>query len=99
MKVKKPFYLGVGLLLVAVIFVAGWFYLARKSPPPGFSAPAPDAPEAPLAGSGRTPGAKAPMPEYRWPTDFKLPLESKIDVPTVPEGLSNPSPPVEKKEK
>ncbi|MGA2618625.1 MAG: hypothetical protein ABSF26_13510 [Thermoguttaceae bacterium] len=100
MKVKKSLCLGVGLLLVAVVIVVGWFLLASSSPPAGFSPPAPDAPEAPRARAGNAPGAKAsPMPEYHWPADFTLPLEIKVDAPPAPDELSNPSRPADKKEK
>jgi hypothetical protein len=94
MTTKKRLWIGVSAVLVLVLIGGGvgasYYWLSHyRCPAPGPLAP--DADEAPLAQSGAG-GAPASLPKCKWPDNFKLDMNIRLDAPEVPENIKGPLP-------
>jgi hypothetical protein len=94
MATKKRFWIGASAVFVLVLIGGGvgisYYWLNHHH----VTAPgplAPDADEAPLAGSGAG-GLPANLPKCKWPDNFKLDMNIKLDAPEVPEKIKGPLP-------
>jgi hypothetical protein len=98
MATKKRFWIGVSAVFVLVLIgaalgisyrwgggVFGYHRYVRPGPL------APNADEAPLAESGAG-GTPASLPKCKWPDNFKLDMNIKLDAPEVPEKIKGPLP-------
>ena len=95
MATKKRLWIGMSAVLVLVLIGGGvgasyYYWLSHhRCTAPGPLAP--DADEAPLAQSGAG-GTPPSLPKCKWPDNFKLDMNIRLDAPEVPEKIKGPLP-------